>query len=520
MNSSIGFLIALSMGVILNAAETPPVEQPEQAPEAPTAMTWRASSLPEETTDQGITTTAGDYRGNWVIKKEIARLARQVYELVRAAALVVDAVKKDFLAARTAAEGQLNTFYTEIGYQQGEIDESLDQMTKEIAQKKEQEASLTTEEQRFLAELTEKKNEVEQVKKDLTIIQELDASLNKAFAIALEQIELARSYEQRAWENYDKISEVLSDEIAERLYLEIQGFKSNIDSITYYLNQELLVYLGNTQKKLQEQMLQLKNKISDLKARGILLEKNIEQFAAQKLQQEPKKEIKRTWYQQIWYAITYPFVYVHDLIASAASNVYYLFGGKKKAPSTVQPIAAAKLTPVEVSAAQAGVLAAAAMPSTERAAANEAVDQDMMPQVDQIPTMLPVAVVSRPIPAEEQQVPMPVQAPVSPMTTPTEVTPLPVPSEAMLPIEPAAVLAPVVTPEQMMPSEIQPPMPGAVPQVPTTVPAPVVPVVPPVVAEAAPVEDIATPEQAIMPAAPIEPVASVPAAAPLVEQTP
>ena len=293
--------------------------------EAATApQTWRASELME---DGELTTTIDDNRGDWYFKRMLLKAARTVYESVRDTVAKIDAYKKDFFAVRSAIDSDLDTFYITYGFESGEIDEQLANLTQSMDEMRKKDIQLNEQERGLLAELNEKQKEVEQVKLDLISIHELDVNLDKALATLLDQISVSHMYEQKSWENYDKISEVLSDEIAERLYLEIQGYKSNAEAIDAYIKGPFAEYFDQSIKTIKEQMEKVIKQVGELKQRGVLLEKKVvgDQTtldAQQKQQEEENKqklEKERVAKQRRWWT---PIVELPGTIIRAVGNMF------------------------------------------------------------------------------------------------------------------------------------------------------------------------------------------------------
>lgn len=346
-------------------------QQPEVTEQpAVTTSSWQPSTLP----DDGLT-TVNEERGNWVFKREILKKARPLYENIRTTVTAVDGLKKSFVDIRSAVDATANTFYSDFGFQQGEIDERIDILTKEIEQKKE-----AVQDRQLLAELQEKKKEVENLKKQLGVIQEIESNLNRMMTISLDQIDQAHSYEQKAWGNYDRISEILSDEVAHNLLLEMQALKTNIDAIHTYLTQELLPYGEKMSKQVTEEMARLKTTVEDLKNRGILLQQRMED--KEKTSQKPAKVAEsQGWFSYIMSSITAPFVYVYRTLTDGIASIISLFTGKQPEPQA-PALEPARVSPVIIDQTQPQ------HPQTVESIPSEPVEPEIetMPQPPSLPT--------------------------------------------------------------------------------------------------------------------------------------
>lgn len=275
MNSiSKAYVFIALLGCAIAHASLPPMEPQPGQPAQPVAaaLAWKPSELVE---DDGLTTTPGDDRGDWYFKRLLYRDARPITGAISETALKIDGYKKDFFAARSTIDNEIDNFYITYGFEAGEADEQIDILTRQTNTLRQKDVQLTEETRALLAELTDKKKDVEQVKTDLAAIHDLDVALDQALTTLLDQISVSHIYEQKAWENYDKISDVLSDEIAERLFLEIQGYKINVDAVDNYIRGPFAQYFEQSIKAIKEQMEKVKKRVEDLKQRGVLLEKKV-----------------------------------------------------------------------------------------------------------------------------------------------------------------------------------------------------------------------------------------------------
>lgn len=462
----VAFCLGISWFLILQASEDEPSPVQEEAGQVE-QLEWQP--VPAE--DEGLTTTDYDLRGNWAIKREILNHARNLYEKVRDTVILIDGSKKEFIEQKAVTEPEVGKFYSDIGFEQGAIDKHIEVVTREFEEKSQADQKIDEDEKRILAELAEKKNELLQLKNDISILQELQATLQKGLQTAIEQIDISRSFEQKSWENYEKIAEVLNDEIAERLYYEMQGFKANIESIGNYLNQELRPFFDQTNAKIKEQMGVLKKRIDDLRARGVILDQKIEQFEAERPEVK-KEEIKPvSWYQWLFNMLLSPFVYVYDAITSSFNWFYGLIFGveePKKAPQMpagLVPVTLPPTVPVAptIPALQPGATEEPTMLEQQPVAVPVAMEPSAIEPAAE-PTLTPGAETVEPAaPAPQEQVSEPVptepavaepsQAPVEvaiqPIQAPTEpATPVMAEPQPEQPAEPTVSTEPAITKEE------------------------------------------------------------------------
>ncbi len=333
------FITVCSVSIILCMIPYTGAMGPSEAPasegeatEAPTA--WREKPAPVE--DGGLTTTMYDNRGNWYLKQQLLKSAREVYEKIKQIIEPLEQLKKDFFARRSTSDEKVDMFYRVGGFEEGELESILNSLEKQLEDKMQKEGQLTEQERLFMADITEKKKEVEALKKDLSVIHEIEATLDKAMNTIIEQIDACHAYQQQAWENYEKISDVLSDELAEKLLLEIQGFAANCEIISNYLTRDMAAFFDRAINQLESRMESVKKQVDSLRERGVILEKKVasyeesvseevKQAEQQKMRELEKKlaEAQQPWYKK-WYNA------VVNWVQSWFSSFYNLIFGVKE----------------------------------------------------------------------------------------------------------------------------------------------------------------------------------------------
>jgi hypothetical protein len=174
----------------------------------------------------------------------------------------------------------------------------------------------------------DKIKELQALLKDVSSMREMDAALDKAMNVLLEQLALARSYEQHAWDSFDKISEVLNDQLADELYREMQGASINLEALRQYFNREFSAYFNSLTQQMEQLMQNIKARSEQLKAKGIELlnqadeektkqeaEEAAARLAAERAQAEKKPAI--SW----WDYLVSPFMWIWHALASLVNRI-------------------------------------------------------------------------------------------------------------------------------------------------------------------------------------------------------
>lgn len=279
MRNALILVVGAVGGIFAQDAKTP--ESEVQASQ----VQWQKTSEPYE--DTGVTTTVDDRRGNWYEKRHYFFEARADYEKLRS--LVQQIITQQPPAIdkiRDRIVQEITSFVSKYSFKEGIIDELLTKLTVELEQDRKKDIQLTEKERVYLKQITDHKKELELLKKDIQQFNELIMGLDKAFATVSQQIARVQEYEQKGWENYDKIGEVLSDEIADRLSREIKSFIVNVELIEKYLQGDFTTYLEKTEIMVKENSTKIAQRVDQLQEQGlelIVLVEQAEQVAAQQV---------------------------------------------------------------------------------------------------------------------------------------------------------------------------------------------------------------------------------------------
>jgi chromosome segregation ATPase len=250
---------------------------------------WKADALP---TEQGPV-VFDETRGNWYYKRRYYKDARELYQKTRKRVDEVDKLKGVFFQKRTTIDASVSQFNLELGFEQGELDELLNNLIGSLSQEREKMIELTEEERKLNQQLKDKKAAVEGLKKDLSLVTQIDNALDKAMAQVLENIGEARSYEEKAWQNYNNIAAEINDKKAEEYLLQMKSYFDNIDSTANYLTNQLMPFFDTKIEELQSHMDTVRDRVASLKAQGVQLSKKVaedEKADAQRLAEKKKRE--------------------------------------------------------------------------------------------------------------------------------------------------------------------------------------------------------------------------------------
>jgi len=180
----------------------------------------------------------------------------------------------DFFFKRSTIDKELNAFYLEIGFAQGELDEILQNLIEMIERQPEE--AVNDAEREMLARLHKNKKDLEQLKQDIANVAEIDGAIDAALTQMIDQINKCRKYEHEAWLRFKAIAQEIDDEKARELYYHMETLQENMQDVYTYLRGEFAQYFNDLLEKAREHMARVKTTIADLKEKDIALEKRVE----------------------------------------------------------------------------------------------------------------------------------------------------------------------------------------------------------------------------------------------------
>lgn len=295
--------------------------------------------------DEGIDTIDDEDSGNWYLKRSLWKKAKPKYDEIRKVANRVERSIKSFLDKRKKIEETNETFFFEMGVDQGEIAAIVAQTIE--AQKKMQaiDAQLADEQKKEIADAQAKKQEeLDTLKNYIDVIKKTDDNLMDAiFNSLIEQQQLVQSYEEKALDNYYKISEILDDKKARELLNEMDNFVENVYAIEKWINGPLTQYVDQSAVRLTELMQKTHMVVSSLKQQGIELKKQMTQDELNAEEARKKNEAEKLakaqaaaraamahkgFFATVWSVIYEFFASVVTLISAPFAYVYTLIVGK------------------------------------------------------------------------------------------------------------------------------------------------------------------------------------------------
>jgi len=240
----------------------------------------------------GIKTTGLDTEnkasGNWVLKKQYWEEAQTTFEKIRN---INDSLLKkqmEYIDKSADIEKKVDTAFTTIGVEQGELIELLKSLNADIEKERKERGDLSEPEREFLRELKEKQEKIKQLELDLKAVGELDDTVQGAVKKVSQQIKISRDYENKAWNDFKKIGQILDHVEAHKLFYQVHGYYTSVQKVADYINHGLWSSVVANANKVGEQLSKISSSIEALTASGVDLKAEMVKF--KKTDEEVEKE--------------------------------------------------------------------------------------------------------------------------------------------------------------------------------------------------------------------------------------
>ena len=231
--------------------------------------------------------------GNWYEKRVLLKKAGPKRSKIKLKVQEIENLAKSLIEKRNLQEKEYKEFVSELGFQMVQVDQEIENFNKEISELKEK-TSVTDQEKSYLEELTKKKTDLDQLKADLDLVNQVEVAVSGAMQKLDEQVQTAKNYQERAIKLYDAIADVLDDKKAKNYYLQMEALVDNVEAIERYLNTQFSSYMDISANTIKEHAQKIKALIKTLEENGVILNnKLLEQQKAEKEQIQKEKAGKK-----------------------------------------------------------------------------------------------------------------------------------------------------------------------------------------------------------------------------------
>jgi len=236
-----------------------------------------------ETAIEGLdTVSVREPEGNWLLKRIWWEKAQKKYEKIKEIVSKIVDTKLPFFKKRNDVKvNVLDPFYLEIGLSQGQLKEVMADLDKEIKKERKEDIVLDKKELEVLETLNAEKKKIEQLNLDINGIKKIDVALGYDIQNLIQQINRSRRYEENAWQLFKGIAKELNHKKARELFYKMDALWKNVKGIISYINGAFLQHFDLLVESAKTQTERIKNIATDLKTKGIDLEKQFEKIQAE-----------------------------------------------------------------------------------------------------------------------------------------------------------------------------------------------------------------------------------------------
>lgn len=246
------YIVAISLALAVFSVYTYGAED-EPALKAGESSAVNVSSVWDDVDKSAGRVGVNENRGNWFFKSQILKKAINPVKEVQQVVKDIMPYQKIFDGRYSAFKTDLNTFYQDYGFPDVDISTQKNLITEEIKLNEQRlrqppvTAVVKKDEQKIhrpLPPLPNPSDEIKRLKTNLVDIEKLAKTMvqiraienatDEAMRTLSELIKGSREFEDGAWRDYEKISDTLSDVIAEERYRAIEAALANAKNVKIY----------------------------------------------------------------------------------------------------------------------------------------------------------------------------------------------------------------------------------------------------------------------------------------------
>lgn len=262
--------------------------------------------------------------GNWYEKLHWWKKAKPKYQELVSAVKRIKKNKKEFSAKHSIIISTIHDLIDSLKIDNKQLMSKINHYISEMDSKIEESYNEGVEDARIIDQLSENKKNLEKLKQDFKLLDDLGAKVNEAIEdILTSQIERAENYEEQAMNKLEQLENVLDDKKAKNYYEEIQNKAENILSIEDYIQGSLKGYLNQSSIRLNQLVHEIKNLVQQLENQKIYISEvtpEPEEEPVEEIAKKPvvKEEVPSSIFSKIssffyailngiWNVITFPF---------------------------------------------------------------------------------------------------------------------------------------------------------------------------------------------------------------------
>jgi len=266
--------------------------------------------------------------GNWYEKLHWWKKAKPKYQELVASVKRIKKYKKEFAAKQSVIVSTIHNLIDSLKIDNKQLIGKINHYISDMDSKIEESYNEGIEDAKMVDQLSENKKNLEKLKQDFRLLDDLGAKVNEAIEdILASQIQRAETYEEQAMNKLELLENVLDDKKAKNFYEEIQNNAENILSIEEYIQGSLTGYLNQSSIRLNQLTHEIESLFQQLENQKIYLsEVTPEPEEEPEVESVPKKPIvKKEIPSSIFSTIASFFSYIVNSIWNIISYPFRLF---------------------------------------------------------------------------------------------------------------------------------------------------------------------------------------------------
>lgn len=242
-------------------------------------------------------------QGNWTKKRKVVEDSLDVIKSVQDLVANIQGLQEKFQESFSEMDKELDVFYMNLGIDRGKALSTLDEVTLFVAKRKKkeiEELKKVVEEEKLgdtyydykvseiEDEVSDMIRDLEQLRRDVISIEDLDASLGQRVKKVDEHIEFALSQIEKAHTISNDLWRIIDHKKAEERFYEIKEVYEYEKARKRYIEQDLFNDFESVSRRVRDQITQVEREIHDLEKRGLIIKNRSERIRI--LQEEQRKK--------------------------------------------------------------------------------------------------------------------------------------------------------------------------------------------------------------------------------------
>lgn len=216
--------------------------------------------------------------GNWLLKRVSLEKMVDLIEKINMLFTTILESRMDYLVKRNKVDRDFDVFAQQIDFELGDLDQLLEALINKIDAERTVHGDLEEQERDLESDVIARRDDLKALQDVVKSIADMDSTLDDVVMQIEQEVNKSNNYQVQAWNNFQKIKQILSDEKAEELYAQTEGMYRNLQDIQNYLKNDLNNYFNTVVNDITTGIQDAQEKIKALQTQGTDLKKEAEQL--------------------------------------------------------------------------------------------------------------------------------------------------------------------------------------------------------------------------------------------------